>query len=222
MRISVVGQIEQTCDSCGHVSSNKLWRAIDLVERPQLRTWLAEGSWASAPCSKCGAGVERAEPLLVTRLDPIAPVLLAVSDEQQDFDKAVSKMQPVLLQVQHALGRARLSTPGPILRLTFDVLAFAATRDLAVDVKTLPSVDSIIEGSRHGSAELYKLFLIRIRKSADQRRFELALDQLLTVDGPAEFERILQTHPELLSQAARDEFSNRAANVAAGPIMTTS
>jgi hypothetical protein len=78
--ISTVETRDWQCMACGWRAPALTWLSIDLVERPDLRRYLAEDSWTTATCSRCSAAVRRSEPLLVTRLAQAAPVLMALPE----------------------------------------------------------------------------------------------------------------------------------------------
>ena len=187
MAISISGRAEYTCSSCKSRSGHTFWRAIDLVERPDLRAFLAEGTWAIITCPRCESAAPRTEPLLVTRMDPAAPVLLALVDEQQDSEEAIERLQPMLLQVQHYLGAARYGTPGPIVPASFNALTVAASRDLGLDVGDPGAADSVT-----ADAGDYGRLLERIRGAREVRGIEFALDQLATVTDKAGLYRVIR------------------------------
>jgi len=205
MAISISGRAKYTCSSCKSHSGHTFWRAIDLVERPDLRAFLAEGTWAIITCPRCESATPRTEPLLVTRMNPAAPVLLALVDEQQDSEEAIERLQPMLLQVQHSLGAARYSTPGPIVPASFNALTVAAGRDLGLDVGDPGAADSMT-----ADAGDYGRLLERIRGARDVRGVEFALDQLATVTDEAGLDRIIREHPVLLTAEARQAQAARA------------
>ena len=88
-----------------------------------MNTLLAKGTWALLSCPRCASTALRTEPLLVTRMDAAAPVILALADEQQDSKGAIERLRPMLLQVQHSFGEARYSTRSPIIPASFSMLA---------------------------------------------------------------------------------------------------
>lgn len=205
MAISISGRAEFTCGRCKSRSGHAFWRAIDLVERPDLRAFLADGAWAFITCPRCKSATSRTEPLLVTRMDQTAPVLLALVDEQQDSEEAIERLQPMLLQVQHSLGTERYSTPGPIVPASFHAVAVAASRDLGLDVRDPSAAD-------FGTADAddYGCLLERIRDTGKVRGIELALDQLATVTDKAGLDHIIWEHPVLLTAEARQAQATRA------------
>ena len=201
--ISIAGQHEFACPICGHVSTPTVWLAIDLIERPDLRAHLEGGAWRSVACPSCGAASRRGQPLLVTRLDPVAPVVLALPSEDIDIGEVLKSLDPLMRQVQEALGSARSTTPGPIVPLAFDALSLAASRDLRRDVDDPDLEMPAVEGG-HDS---YGRFVDRVRKTSDRRHLQLALGLLHQVDNRVAFEKLLREYPELLTDAALAELA---------------
>lgn len=202
--VSIAKQHEFACPSCGHASSPVVWVAIDLIERPDLRPDLASGACGHLVCPSCSASMTRVDPLLVTRLDPVAPVLLVVSAEGADIGEALQSADPVMRQVQAALGSAASTTPGPVVPLTFGALSLAVTRDLARD---LEHQDPPLLAATEECRGEYERFLERIRQTSDRRHLQLALGLLHQVVSRAGLEKLLREYPELLTDAALTELA---------------
>jgi tetratricopeptide (TPR) repeat protein len=202
--VSIAKQHEFTCPSCGHASSPVVWVAIDLIERPDLKPDLASGACGCLDCPSCSASMTRVDPLLVTRLDPVAPVLLVVSAEEADIGEALKSADPVMRQVQAALGSAASTTPGPVVPLTFGALSLAVTRDLARD---LEHQDPPLLAATEECRGEYERFLERIRQTSDRRHLQLALGLLHQVVSRAGLEKLFRDYPELLTDAALTELA---------------
>jgi CHAT domain-containing protein/tetratricopeptide (TPR) repeat protein len=183
-----------------------MWVAIDLVERPDLRAMLASGAVATIDCTRCGTRTPRTEPLLVTRLSPAAPVLLALpySRLQGQRDPAAPS-QPLIEEVYRRMGDETHEAPGPLLVLPFDVLAVAAGRDLAADVADIDSARAAIGREGDRTPMNYMVFLADVHDSTPARRLNLAFHQLGEVHSAGELKRLVEDYPELATQAARDE-----------------
>jgi len=106
--ISFAEALTGKCTGCGAARDGVHWRAVDLVERPDLRDALVDGQLDIVRC-QCGEGRRRHAALLVTRMDPAVPVLLAVPDVMlADPDGAVAAERALL--DARMLARARVHT----------------------------------------------------------------------------------------------------------------
>src|SRR5207253_3145741 len=123
---------EWACASCSEKTMIPTWLGIDLVERPDLRPSLSDGSYATFPCPQCGRAIARSQPLLVTRLGAAAPVLVGLPVVAM-ASGLPEGFQPVLDRARGQLGDAVREIPGPLILVSFEVLAIAAARDVDAD-----------------------------------------------------------------------------------------
>jgi len=206
MAICLLRSVSMICASCRSPIDDPKWVAIDLVERPDLRTMLASGTVATIDCARCGSRMPRTEPLLVTRLSPAAPVLLALPyDRLQGHRDPAAAFQPLIEEVYGRMGAQAHEAPGPLLVLPFGVLAVAAGRDLAADAADIDAARAAVGGEGDRTAINYAVFLEDVRDSMPARRLNLAFHQLGEVRSASELERLVDDYPELATQAARDQ-----------------
>jgi CHAT domain-containing protein/tetratricopeptide (TPR) repeat protein len=206
MAICLLRSVNATCAGCHTPLDEPVWVAIDLVERPNLRTMLASGAVATISCARCGTQTPRTEPLLVTRLSPVAPVLLALPyDRLQGGGDLAAASQPLIQEVRQRMGDEARDMPGPLLVLPFDVLAIAASRDLIDDIRGIDAARAEVGGEGNRTAMNYALFLEDVLGSMPERRLNFALSQFRGLLSVNELERLVDEYPELATQAARDE-----------------
>jgi len=186
------------------------WVVVDLAERPGLRAELSRREFA-LDCRRCGGPLLRETPILVTRLAPEAPVLLGLSDASlprmpEDF----AELNEALHASSETVRGAGADIPGPVVIAPLDVIAVAAARDLAAD---LAHVQSTYELMSEPLAGRYRRFLEELSGAASERRLGEALDRFFSAEEPSELQAILDNHPELLTEEARD----RVVSVRGGP-----
>jgi CHAT domain-containing protein len=206
MAICLLRSVPAICAGCRLQSMTPIWVAIDLVERPDLRTMLASGALGVISCARCETRTPRAEPLLVTRLSPAAPMLLALPyDRLQGPEHPAAASQPLIKEVYRRMGDEAHEAPGPVLVLPFDVLAVAAGRDVAADATDIDAARATLGGGDEPTVMNYALFLGDVRDSTPARRLTFAFSQLSGLRSASELQRLIEEYPELASQAARDE-----------------
>ena len=195
------------CPACGRGWVPKGWAVVDLEERPNLRAALADDTWRTWRCPGCDAAIERRAPLLLLQLSPEAPVVLGVSDEELLADNPIEPHRELLDRTLEALGIRRHDIPGPVVAAPFDVLAFAATRDVAADVAADPQLpDAPTETARR-----YRNFLQILRDSRPARRINVALARLLTLRSAEDVRAAFAEAPELRARAVRERLEQELA-----------
>jgi CpXC motif protein len=200
--ISIVQTRAWRCASCGHSTAVSTWLAIDLVERADLRSYLASGAWRRATCERCGGGIERSEPLLVTRLSSAAPVMIGVSEDHYRAGGIPVEANVVIERVREALGDDGRDVPGPLLSVPFKVLDGAAERDVERDVADpAPALAAFGDGQPE-AATLYGSFLKQVRDSSFDRRLSWGLNRLRVVRDVTELAQLFAELPELGSDQA--------------------
>lgn len=194
-----MAELECSCQACGQTSRESAWVAVDLAERPDLRSHLAAGAWLSSVCNSCRGPVPRLAPLLVTRLDPMAPVVLAVPSEaiERGEDHLVAASE-LVREVRERLGAAVNHVPGPVLIAPHAALALAASRDVQRDAEDSSRIAGLPPEQEHD----YRVFIQAVVESAFERRLGYALDHLLMPREPSEFASFFASYPELLSTEA--------------------
>jgi hypothetical protein len=103
MPISITEYREVGCPACGHTAATLIWLAIDLGERPDLRSDFDQLNSYSG-CPACATPILRDVPLLVLGMADEAPLVLACPDDVLLGDDAASSSGAV---------RARPTPPGP-------------------------------------------------------------------------------------------------------------
>jgi CHAT domain-containing protein/tetratricopeptide (TPR) repeat protein len=172
MPISRAVSDPNSCLRCGQAIRARVWEVVDLQERPDLRSALASGSWATVHCVGCGLAQGRRLPLLVLHLSPEAPIVLGVDDQALMLDDPMAPSGDLLERTQAALRPRASELPGPVIAAPFDVLAFAAARDVGADVLASRQVSV---------APRYEVFVDILRASRRQRRLNVARNRLLTL-----------------------------------------
>jgi CHAT domain-containing protein len=206
MPISLATRADVTCPRCGASAETTDWVAIDLVERPDLRPYLAAGEWIASTCPRCRGEIPRTERLLVTRLAPVAPVLLGLSYERLDVGgDPVTESAELIEDVRGRMGADVREVPGPLLVLPFDVLALAAGRDLEADAENVDAAIAGVTAAVPALATNYALFLTTVRDSMFERRLGLALNNLLAVQSVGELAALFSEYPELATEQAHAE-----------------
>jgi CHAT domain-containing protein/tetratricopeptide (TPR) repeat protein len=142
----------------------------------------------------------------VTRLSPAAPVLLALPYQLLlGGDDPAASALPLVDEVFRRMGDEAGEVPEPFLTLPFDVLAVAASRDLAADASDIDAARAAAGDEGNPTAMNYALFLQDVRDSTPARRLEVATHRLGAVTSAEELEQLAGEFPELVSRAARDE-----------------
>lgn len=210
MPISLAQQASLVCPRCAHSIEAAEWVAIDLVERPDLRPVLASGEWLSSGCDRCGERIDRTAPLVVTRLSPIASLLLALSYERLlAAGDPLEDSRALLDGVRTRMGSELRHVPGPLLLLPFDVLALAAARDIAADATDIRSMVAEIAQVDRALAENYATFLEVVNASGADRRLGHALNRLRAADSLNELRRLFYDNPELRTEEAHADLARR-------------
>ncbi|HTP25997.1 MAG TPA: CpXC domain-containing protein [Anaeromyxobacteraceae bacterium] len=202
-----MAELEYSCQACGQTSRGSVWVAIDLAERPDLRSYLAAGTWLSSRCDSCQGSVPRRAALLVTRLDPSAPVVLAVSHEAiERGEDHMGASSELVKDVRDRLGDAVGDVPGPVLIAPHSVVALAASRDVQRDADDPTRIAGLPPAQEHD----YRVFMQAIVESAFERRLGYALDHLVMPREPSEFASFFASYPELLSTEASRRLEAKA------------
>lgn len=192
------------CGRCGRPIGARAWQVVDLQERPELRATLADPTWASTRCAACGQPQHRRLPLLVLHLSVEAPVVLGVSDEELMLEDPMASSGDLIETTRLAVGDRQLDLPGPVVAAPFDVLAFAAERDVAADVL----------GSPGSVPDRYQVFLDILRESRPERRINLARNRLVRLFRIDDLRAALAEVPEIveaeLLATLRDDLAHAA------------
>ena len=200
----------RACPRCGDTTGYRVWEAIDLGERPDLRSALASGEWLTVRCERCGSQRDRRHPLLVLHLSPEAPVVLAVPDEALAADDPFAGYWDLITDTYEALGDRRHELPGPVMAAPFDVVAIAAARDVTADVTSRRRP----RGRALEAAEArrrYRVFLDMLRDSRSERRINLALNRLAMLSSVDELRGAFAELPELTGSGVRDRLAEDVA-----------
>ncbi len=155
------------------------WLAIDANERPDLVDALTRGSITQRPCRECESLIERRIPLLLTRLSDSVPLIV---------------------------GPVRDEIPSPAQRVAFEVLVFAAGRNIPEDVAELRQGVSDQEWS-----EQYSSFLQAAIDLEPLHRVERALTALHKAFTEDDLRRLVTDFPEVTSSLTRERLRSRIA-----------
>jgi CHAT domain-containing protein len=188
------------CPACGHGWVPDGWSVVDVEERPELRAPLADDTWRTWRCPACDAAIERGAPLLVLLLSPEAPVVLGVPDGELLADDPIEPHRDLLDRTVEALGIRRHDFPGPVVAAPFDVLVFAATRDVTADV----AADHELPDAPTETARRYAIFLQMLRDSRPKRRINIALARLLALRSGDDVRAAFAEVPELRERPVRE------------------
>ena len=158
------------------------WLAIDAVERPDLVLAVADGAILEPICPRCLGKLIRTDPLLVTRLCRVAPLIMALADDGvAHVDRPPAETGDLLDRVHDQLGDQVLA---PGLLVPFSVLETAASRDVDLDVENLAGCgagDAAVVGAAKGESPGYAAFLLDAHRSTAPRRLEECLGRLWLV-----------------------------------------
>jgi CHAT domain-containing protein len=181
-----------------------VWLAADLMERPDLRLLLQDLDVYYPRCSECGELVEREDPLLVLAMADEAPVVLACPDGILFSDDPAASAQGVIGDVHAALREERRTLAGPLLPAPFDVVAVALARNVDADIAVVDAaVQSVRERHGDSAAERHGTFLRDVEGSRQQRRLNVAHEELDQIGSASELEALIARFPELLTAEAR-------------------
>lgn len=200
MSVSHVVEYDLLCSRCQTSSRVRLWRVIDLEERPDLRSMVADGSWRFAACTGCSTEIEHDVPLLVLHLAGSVPIVLGVPEEALVLEDPVAPESDLLEHTRAALGSRLRDVPGPVLAAPFDVVKAAAGRDLDADV-TAPSKRKYRALGSRKLARRYRIFLNMARESSGERRVNLAMNRHLSILSIEDLRAAFVELPELAGEA---------------------
>jgi hypothetical protein len=210
-RISLVIKANAECSRCGTRMNGAEWVAIDLLERPDLRSFLESTDWLATPCPSCKELVERTTPLVVTRLSAVAPMLVALPSEEFGSGEDSTVCAAATIDgVRQRMGTAVNELGGLVTALPFSTLRFAAGRDLAADVEDITAAVKVVKAIAPEIASDYEHFLGVVRRSIPERRFQYALDHVLMMESFEAFQHLFLNYPELESASARESVVLRA------------
>lgn len=205
MAISFAEERPWSCVQCGAESVELTWLAVDIVERPDLRGVIADGSWLWSHCSECEAVKHRVHPLLITRLSDAAPVVLAVTQDVVDAGTIPEDARPILDRVRATFGDKLRDIPGPLLLVPFESVVVASSRDIDADTALSQASGDHLRELPADAREAYSLLLNKISRTATDRRLALAMNRLWDVGSLAELKQLTAEFPELASPGAQEE-----------------
>lgn len=209
MAITLAEERQLDCPQCGESSRVPVWLAIDLRERPELRSVVADEATYTLSLPRCGHVMGRPDVIVVTNLDPAAPVLLGWASEK--LGEQLRPATDVLLGHVHEQVRASDEPiPWPMLRCSFSVLRVAAQRDIGIDSTAPARAADEVEDQHRGVGPGYRRLLDDLQATATKRRMNLALDSLHRVTDRKHLDAALETFPELLSPDARRQLERDA------------
>jgi hypothetical protein len=72
---------DHTCPECGHLLFDKIWLIVDVIERPDLRRSMVDGTLHESTCGNCGCCFAVDVPLIVFRPDAKPNVLISPASD---------------------------------------------------------------------------------------------------------------------------------------------
>jgi CHAT domain-containing protein len=201
MPVSLVSNVDVICGTCGTARGVPTWLVLDLHERPDLRHYLSSGEWTSTTCDVCGERSERSAPLLVIRLSPSAPLILAFPRKAFDDPDPVSPHTAMIDAARERLGDAARDVPGPLLAVPYEVVVVASARDLEADVGD-PDIAKRELDLRAPEVRNYGLFLSDVRDSTPARRLQRAMGGILDLRQRDDLRELIHEYPEITTDDA--------------------
>jgi CHAT domain-containing protein/tetratricopeptide (TPR) repeat protein len=204
--VSIAEHHEFWCPRCRRTAGALVWLAVDLSERPDLRTVFQTPDSYHSTCRICQQLILRDAPLLVLGIGKEAPVVLACPDEILFTDDPAASAATVIEQVTRDLREEHRALPGPLLPTPFDVLITALGRDVDRDAADPELAIRSVANDRGGdAADRYGVLLRDIEGSRAQRRLNEAWAALDQASSASELEDTLRRYPELLTGDGRRE-----------------
>jgi CHAT domain-containing protein/tetratricopeptide (TPR) repeat protein len=204
-RISRATSRAISCPNCSHSWTVAEWTVIDCRERPDLVESLGRREILQHSCPRCASLTSREQPLLVVDLATRAPVIIGVSLAALETPGWPRTFDPVVNEVRTALGDRLRDMPGPVLRVPFEILPIAATRDVDADLVAQVDEDDFLPEQHH--IHNYLAFLRDIRESDPQRRRGLAMNHLHAAESFEEMKDAVAEFPELRSAELLEDVS---------------
>jgi CHAT domain-containing protein/tetratricopeptide (TPR) repeat protein len=178
---------------CGASATHVHWHVIDEAQRPELVDALKSGQLGRAECLRCGRVLFCDEPITVLRTAALTPVRLVFSAKALD-ERDVPTIEGPLL---------------PWLPLPFEAAAIVLERDLDADMKDAAvACAEVAQGYGHAAGLSYRHWLRLLLAQSDAHGvFEHVGDLAdIVVD---DFRRLLEAHPEYLSDEAQQSIDRR-------------
>jgi CHAT domain-containing protein/tetratricopeptide (TPR) repeat protein len=197
MTVSCMIAYRWDCARCGRAQEAGVWRIVyapeheDVVERggPGL---------VDIACAACGHRAEIDEPVLVIRPGDPLPLLLGLPRSRIDNVEEPSRE----LGEEAAASLGDISgIPGPMIPLPRTLIAVALARNPSDDAEDAEKAASAAFGADPQNADLYRVFLQRVRDVELRRKAAATLQELWSVPLD-ELAAFLTNHPELGSQFA--------------------
>jgi CHAT domain-containing protein/tetratricopeptide (TPR) repeat protein len=178
-----------------------LWVAVDLVERPELRSTLADDATYVHVCVRCKLPFPREHALIATRLSHGAPVILGCGPSAiKHGDRTLGAAE----LIAHVTEQVRL-TPAPIAWPIVAILAPALTeasrRDVDKDLADPRAAVESLAGRSGALAAAYGDFLQRVLATEPQRQLQLAAARLHRAVTEEQLRALIDDHPEVLDPA---------------------
>jgi CHAT domain-containing protein len=204
MAVSAAEACEVRCPQCGGACREVVWRVIDLGERPDLGSVLAGDGWWRLTCPVCGGAIERDRSALVLRLSRAAPLVLGLPYKALAGEDPFGPEGELIERTQAALGPEGADVAGPVLLAPFDVVQVSAARGLDEDAREPARAVEDVRAVDPAVAEDYGVFLGMVRDSAGERRVNLAMNTLVSIDSEESMRAAFADFPELAEDAVRD------------------
>lgn len=201
------------CPQCGTSTGVPVWLAIDLRERPDLRSTVADEVTYSCRCPVCAHVADREDFIVVTNLDEATPVLLGCPPSRYRHARLPQAAERLLTHVHEQVRISAEPVPWPMLQCSFLVLRAASLRDIGADVAAPGQASQEVEGLHAGQGRAYRQLLTEVVASAEERRMNLAIDSLHRVISREQLEALLERFPELLSPVVRGQLQRDAAGL---------
>ena len=208
-----------TCPQCGQTFSAEIWLIVDAEERPDLAERIRAGTLHALTCPHCGYQGQVDAPLLVYTPSPSqgegrgggaeqahgrAPLLFSPAQRttaEEDREQAASLVGLLRERMGPAwrdewLARGLPGVPRPLLPAALSDDPEAALRQMAEQVQRE------IERLQQEDPETYRQLEAAARRAAEIAPLLQTLQNFIQADTWDDSRRIVEAHPELLSDEA--------------------
>ena len=206
MTHSFAQETEQTCSQCGQTFSADVWLIVDVAERPDLLERIRKGTLHDLPCPHCGHWGAVDAPLLVLRPGQEPPLLFSPAQgttTEQDREQDAG----LVGALRERLGDAwqdewvRQGLPG----VPHPMLPVALSDDPEVTLRqAAEQARQELERLQEEDPEAYRQLEKAARQALGATPLLQALQSFLQAHTWDESRRILEQHPELLTDETDD------------------
>jgi CHAT domain-containing protein/TPR repeat protein len=175
------------------------------MERPDLQRVGTTGKLTMLACRSCTHSFERNDPLLLSRLSPAAPILLAVSEEEYGKLLLPQRANDQLSRLWKDLGDDRWDVPAPLIGLRLSLVSLVCSRVLTEDfIDVQGATKEIARTEGRWRAVQYRRFLEKLNETWPIRRIHRGLGRAIFIESEHDLREVIREFPELIDGGGLD------------------